>query len=112
MNTQPITHKNPQKFNLLKQHILKEIHTLNYNNPPHLIKISNFPVFKRLRPSDSEQTKMSIDELRFKDAHEYEEFPPNYYEQQYYDYNQYHGLINEGQQPTTIHPQYKLSKSK
>jgi len=47
---------------------------------------------------------MSIDEMRFQDAHEFEQVQPNYYEQQYYDQNQYnpyqnHGFINEGQQP-------------
>jgi len=46
---------------------------------------------------------MSIDEMRFQDAHEFEQVQPNYYEQQYYDQNQYnpyqnHGFINEGQQ--------------
>jgi len=78
-------------------------HTTNYSQnsfpttqqQPSTSKNTNFPVTKRLRPSVIEQTKISIYELRFQDAHEYEELQPNFYEQQYY---QYCGLINEGQQ--------------
>jgi len=49
---------------------------------------------------------MSIDEMRFQDAHEFEQVQPNYNEQQYYHQNHYnpcqnHGFINEGQQPRT-----------
>jgi len=35
---------------------------------------TNFPITKTLRPSDIGQTKMSMDELKFQAAHEYEEF--------------------------------------
>jgi len=65
MNTQPFTHKNlfPQHSNKIQTPQLQQ---------PSTSKNTNFPVTKRLRSSDSQQTKMSIDELRFQDAHEYE----------------------------------------
>jgi len=76
--TQPIIQKSlphniPTKPKILKQHILEEIHTLLLQQPS-TPKNTNFPFTKRLRPSDSEQTKMSIDAIRLK------QIQPYYYE--------------------------------
>lgn len=102
MNTQPIPQKNsfPQHFNRIQNsQTAQNLRGNTFPRPqqPSTSDSTNFPVPKRLRPSDSEQTKMSIEELRFQDT-QYEQFEPNYYEQQYYDNSQYLGLVNEGQQ--------------
>jgi len=63
MNTQPITHKNPfpQHSNKTQnpQTAYFKGNTYPQLQQPSTSKNSNFPVNKRLRPSDSEQTKMS-----------------------------------------------------
>jgi len=82
--------------------------------------------FKRPRLADSEQSRMSIDEIRLQDAQEYGPTDPNcnqhFNEQEFFDYNQYQtqadsnqlltpselNEINIGYQPrkTPIHRNY------
>nr|P20828.1 RecName: Full=Retrovirus-related Gag polyprotein from transposon 297 [Drosophila melanogaster]CAA27159.1 unnamed protein product [Drosophila melanogaster] len=107
INPQPIIQKNHFQQYPNKAQFPQTTHFRGNTYPrlqqPSTYKNTNFPITKRLRPSDSEQTKMSIDEIRFQDAHEFEQVQPNYYEQQYFNQNQYnpyqnHSFINEGQQ--------------
>nr|pir gag protein - fruit fly (Drosophila ananassae) transposon Tom [Drosophila ananassae]CAA80823.1 gag protein [Drosophila ananassae] len=92
MNPQPIFNRIPfpkSNFNLTPQ-----------TQQPRMPSNPNFPLqqtTKRPRPSDSEQTKMSIDELRLQEAQEYEQNYQQPYEQEYYDYTQYQDQTYEEQ---------------
>jgi len=59
------------------------------NNPNSNIK----QTLKRPRPADSDQSRMSMDELRLQDAQEYGPTDPNcnqhFYKQEFFGYNQY-----------------------
>jgi len=94
----PNQHKHTPNYNKTQNHQTGHFSENTYPQlqEPSTSKNTNFPITKRLRPSDSEQTNISISEMRFQDAHAFQQFKPNYYKQRYYDHNQYNPCQNHG----------------